>query len=361
MTTNAQSLLILCGGRSPEHDISILSAKNVVKKLMRDQRQLTIGYIARDGRWLCFDDVNYFLEKSAEDLNASDNGFLLSFTPGLSRSLKRSDGVTLPAIDCVLPILHGANGEDGVVQGFLETLNLPYIGADVLGASVTMHKDATKRLLKQAGLPVVDWLFLTKETAKNISYEKVTEKLGFPIFVKANSLGSSIGVYKVKNAKQYDDALYKAFSYDNAVLLEKAVHGREIECSVLGGQSPIASLPGEVINHTEFYSYDAKYTDKNAATVQTPADLPESIIAQIKQLAVQAVNAVYCEGMARVDFFLTSDCALYINEINAIPGFTDISMYPKNWEVSGISQPELFDRLIELAVMRSKKTGSHDE
>lgn len=354
--SNKQSVLVLCGGQSTEHEISILSARNVVRQLDADKYTVFVAYILHDGRWFYFEDIEFFLNQDITATNVLKNAVQIAIIPGEKQPFQLlNHAFSLPMIDCIVPILHGANGEDGVMQGLLQTLNVPYIGADVLGSAIAMHKDVTKILLHQAGVPVVDWMLATKDNSQSITYDSVVKTLGSPFFVKGNSLGSSVGVYKVKTESEFLPALHQAFEYDTRVLLETAIVGREIECSVLGNEKPVASLPGEIIVHAEFYSYEAKYMDEKGATVQTPADLSEDLIARIRQLAIKAVKATYCEGMARVDFFVTADEKIYVNELNTIPGFTNISMYPKNWAVTGLSQPALFDKLIQLAQARFQK------
>lgn len=345
-----KTILVLCGGQSTEHEVSILSASNVMRQLSEEKYTVSVAYILRNGRWCYFSSVDAFL---LQDLSAlKEAGDWMQLLPGSQAPFQLMSGSKLPVFDCVFPVLHGTNGEDGVIQGLLDALNVPAVGPDVLGAAIAMHKDVTKELMQAANLPVVPWVRITRNNLSAVSYSQLVETLGSPFFVKANSLGSSVAVYKVSNANQFDAALAEALQYDACVLVEKAIVGREIECSVLGNEKPVASLPGEIINHTEFYSYAAKYLEENAATVQTPADLPEALVSRVRQMAIEAFTVARCQGMARIDFFLTESEALFINEINAIPGFTDISMYPKNWEVSGLSQTALFDKLIQLAIAR---------
>ena len=304
---------VLFGGKSAEHEVSIQSAKNVIAAIDRRKYSVLPIKINKSEKW----------------------------SPGLNN------------IDVVFPVLHGPFGEDGTVQGFLKLMGVPFVGAGVLGSALGMDKDAMKRLLNQAGIPTAR--FVVANNPSEITFEKAKKILGLPLFVKPANLGSSVGVRKARNKKEFRRAVKEAFGFDRKILIEEYVQGREIECSVLGNENPIASLPGEVIPRHEFYSYDAKYIDPGGAELKIPADLPKPIIKKVQKMAVQAFKTLCCEGMARVDFFLTKNSKLFVNEINTIPGFTSISMYPKLWETSGISYSELIDRLIELALERYRK------
>lgn len=264
-----------------------------------------------------------------------------------------SDLPSSNSIDVVFPVLHGPYGEDGTIQGLLKLANLPFVGAGVLGSAVGMDKDVMKRLLRDSGIPVAKFLVFRK--GEEFSFEKVIKNLGLPIFVKPANLGSSVGITKVKRKSDFKRAVKNAFSFDNKILLEEAVKAREIECSVLGNENPIASIPGEIKPNHEFYSYEAKYIDENGAEAIIPANLPEKIVKRVQELSIQTFKALNCEGLGRVDCFLKEDGEVLVNEINTIPGFTNISMYPKLWEASGISQTELIDKLITLAIERFEK------
>ncbi|HLB57007.1 MAG TPA: D-alanine--D-alanine ligase family protein [Coxiellaceae bacterium] len=339
--TNQLTILVLCGGQSTEHEISLLSARNVIENLDTKKYHVSVAKIEQDGTW------HYF--KTAQDFFSHSKSHLINITPGQKNPFS-IDGKTLE-IDCIFPVLHGTNGEDGTMQGLLELLQMPYVGAETLGSAIAMDKDISKRLMRAAGISVVDWKLLRKSDAK-INYADVKKELGELLFIKPNSLGSSVGTSKVTDEKSFYAAIAEAFRFDEYILIEKAIVGREIECSVLGNENPKASLPGEIINHTEFYTYDAKYIDDDGATVKTPADLSSELTTQIKTTAIKAFCALRCCGMARVDFFLEKNNKLYVNEINTIPGFTNISMYPKNWEASGLQYSALLDELIALGIKR---------
>lgn len=335
------SVLVLCGGQSTEHDISLLSAKNVIENLDTKKYHVSVAKIEQDGTWYYF--------KTAQDFFSHSQSHLIKITPGEKNPFS-IDGQALK-VDCVFLVLHGTNGEDGTMQGLLELLQIPYVGAETLGSAIAMDKDISKRLMRAAGISVVDWKLLRKSDA-SISYAEIKKELSELLFVKPNSLGSSVGTSKVTDENSFYAAIQEAFRFDEYILIEKAIVGREIECSVLGNENPTASLPGEIINHTEFYTYDAKYIDDDAATVKTPADLSSELISQFQATAIKAFHTLRCCGMARVDFFLDKNNKLYVNEINTIPGFTNISMYPKNWEASGLKYSALLDELIALGIKR---------
>jgi len=266
-----------------------------------------------------------------------------------------SDSASIDPVDVVFPVLHGTFGEDGTVQGLLKLAGVPFVGAGVLGSAVGMDKDVSKRLLREAELPVAGFRVIRAEAADNADFAALRNSLGLPFFIKPANLGSSVGVAKVKQKDDFNRALAEAFTYDTKVLAEKYIEGREIECSVLGNDDPVASVPGEVVPQAEFYSYEAKYIDENGAVLKVPADLQSETAARVRELAVKAFKVLCCEGMARVDFFLTGRGELFINELNTIPGFTKISMYPRLWEASGVPYSELIDRLITLALERAER------
>src|SRR3990167_3888262 len=326
---NLQHILVLCGGQSTEHAVSVLSARNIVERLNPAKYRVSVVLISEEAHPFFYHNVQDFLQSNTTR----------------ARQIQWSD----IKAGCIFSVLHGTHGEDGVMQGLLELLQLPYVGADVLGSAIGMDKDIAKRLLRDAHLPVVNWRLITK--TNSMTYAQASQQLGCTLFVKPNSLGSSVATHKVIDEKTFQAALADAFLFDEHVLIESAIVGREIECSVLGNEHPRASLPGEIINHQSFYSYEAKYIDPVASEVKTPADLPEKIVKEIQTTAIAAFKALRCKGMARVDFFLSEE-KLYINEINTIPGFTSISMYPKNWAVSGLSYAALLDELIALAIAR---------
>lgn len=332
---------ILFGGKSAEHEVSIQSARNIARAIDRKKYQPSLIWIDKAGKWLEIKDLKKFI--SAQDYTIDK----------LATVIENPIFVLQNKVDVVFPILHGPFGEDGTVQGFLKTFNIPFVGAGVLGSAVGMDKDTMKRLFREAGIPTAK--FLTMGEFNIPTYAEAVKNLGLPLFIKPANLGSSVGVSKVSNQKAFKKALIGAFKYDTKVIIEEFIKGREIECSVLGNDNPKASVPGEIIPSHDFYSYEAKYLDENGAALKVPADLPKSIIKKIQELAVKTFKTLSCEGMGRVDFFLRNNKEIFVNEINTLPGFTSISMYPKLWEASGISYTKLIDKLIQLAIDRFKK------
>jgi len=311
---------VLYGGRSGEHEVSVRSAKSVMDGMDPAKYEKIEYFIDKEGKW----------------------------SP---RPILPEPGAQ-PDIDVVFPVLHGTFGEDGTVQGLLELAGLPYVGAGVLGSAVSMDKEMMKRVCMERLLPVVDYVTVMRE---NQDLADALRRLPFPMFVKPANLGSSVGISKAHDPQELKAAVDCAAQYDRKVIVERAIIGRELECSVLGNEDPLASLPCEILPSREFYDYEDKYLLDQAKT-QLPADLPPDKTDEIRRLAVECYRAVECEGMGRVDFLLEAATGnLYINEINTIPGFTSISMYPKMWEQSGIPFSALIDRLIELALDRHRR------
>lgn len=346
---------VIFGGQSAEHEVSLQSAKNVIASLDREKYEPVLIGIDKDGKWHLQDESSFLLHSSDPSLIAlhksSENVSLIPW-----KSAANIQGATRKlGIDVIFPVLHGPYGEDGTIQGLLKLAHLPFVGAGVLGSAVGMDKDVMKRLLKGADLPVGKFLVFRDYERESISYEGIKKALGVPFFVKPANLGSSVGVSKVHAEDEYMAALDAAFSYDTKILIEEFIEGREIECAVLGNENPEASVAGEIIPTHEFYSYDAKYIDEKGAKLVIPVTLPDEILREVQSLAKKTFEVLCCEGMARVDFFLTKDAKLFVNEINTIPGFTKISMYPKLWEASGVTYTELIDRLLSLALTRFEK------
>lgn len=366
--TEKLRVAVLFGGRSAEHEISLLSARFVVEALDRDRFEPVLIGIDKAGRWLLQEEA--LLLGAARDprlarLNQAMPDVALAAHP------EPSGGATLAitggapsGVDVVFPVLHGPMGEDGCVQGLLELAGVPYVGSGVLGSAVGMDKDVMKRLLREAGLPMVP-----HETIRRAAWdrdragwiERAAQLAGpgdLPIFVKPANLGSSVGVRRVTDRAGLEAAIDHAFEFDLKVVCEQGVPGaREIECAVLGDDDPIASIPGEIaVDHADgFYSYAAKYIDEQGATTRIPADLSPAQVGEVQRLALRTFAALEGAGLGRVDFFLSSSGELYVNEINTLPGFTAISMYPKLWEASGIPARELVDRLIRLALERGAR------
>ena len=311
---------VVYGGRSGEHEISIRSAKAILAGMDPAKYEKIEYFIDQEGKW------------SPQPIGPE---------PGAH-----------PEIDVVFPVLHGTFGEDGTIQGLFELADMPYVGAGVLGSSVSMDKEMMKRVCTERMLPVVDYVTVTREKA---DIENICARLPFPMFVKPANLGSSVGISKAHDKTELAAAVSLAAQYDRKVIVERGIAGRELECAVLGNDEPIASLPCEILPSREFYDYDDKYLLDRAET-KVPADLPAEKTAELRRLAVECYRAVECAGMARVDFLLEQSTGkLYINEINTIPGFTSISMYPKMWEASGLGFSALIDRLIDLALERHRQ------
>jgi D-alanine-D-alanine ligase len=348
---------ILFGGRSSEHEVSLQSAKNIIEALDKKKYDIVLIGIDRGGYWHLRSDSHFLLNGNNPALGKLSNSeqSLAVLPGGQSQLLSLSTQRDLGPLDIVFPVLHGPYGEDGTVQGLLKLADIPFVGAGVTGSAVGMDKDIMKRLLRDAGIPTARFVVVHRTRQGDLRFKRITAELGLPLFVKPANLGSSVGISKVKDEGEFERALEAAFSYDTKILIEEAIEGQEIECSVLGNEEPIASLPGRVIPQAEFYSYKAKYIDEDGALLEIPANLDEQTTKQVQQRAVEAFKVLCCEGMARVDFFLTRDGEILVNEINTIPGFTRISMYPKLWEASGIGYSELLDRLIELAIQRFER------
>ena len=364
-----QRIGVIYGGRSSEHEISIASAAAVIANLDPSRYDVIAVRIDRDGRWTLPDrpptsasagEVIAHARKDGGRVGRAGREAVLVPHPGdeVLLTLDRGNGhdeaaqINGLSLDVVFPVLHGPYGEDGTVQGLLELADVPYVGAGVLASAASMDKAVMRTLFAARGLPVIDWEVVIDHqwrADRAAIVSRVASRLGYPTFVKPANLGSSVGISKVKRPEDLEAAVEVALAFDRKVLIERAVlEPREIECSVLGNDQPEASLPGEVMPSREFYDYDAKYMDESP--VDVPADLPSETIAEVRRAAVEAFLAVDASGMARVDFLLSRrDGRLWLSEINTIPGFTTISMYPKLWVASGLSYPALLDRLIALA------------
>jgi D-alanine-D-alanine ligase len=347
---------VIFGGRSAEHEVSLQSAKNVVEALDREKYEPVLIGIDRDGRWH-LDEQTRALFDAARPLPAltvdHPREVALAARGEGSRLLDLSRGAEMAKLDVIFPVLHGPYGEDGSVQGLCRLANIACVGAGILGSAVGMDKDVMKRLLRDAGIPNARFV-LAVRGSEPPSFAAVAASLGTPVFVKPANLGSSVGISRAGTAEEYARALQTAFRYDRKLVIEENIVGREIECSVLGNDQPVASVPGEIVTGGghDFYDYQAKYLDEKGAELCIPAKLDAAVAEKVRALAVKAYTALCCEGMARVDMFVKRDGGVLVNEINTIPGFTRISMYPKLWEASGIPPRQLVDRLIQLALER---------
>lgn len=351
---------VLFGGRSGEHEVSLMSARSVMEAIdPRKYEVVPIG-ITKQGRWITSGDPMQALHAGDESLSRPTALLADPSHRGLVRLEAQEPATTSPTeLDVIFPVLHGPYGEDGTVQGLLELAGIPYVGAGVTASAVAMDKVIFKDVMLAHGLPTGPYLALKRkawEADREAVLERIEEELGYPVFVKPANLGSSVGVSRCDDRDRLARGLDDAARYDRKLLVEAAIpQAREIEVSVLGNDDPIASLPGEIVPSREFYSYAAKYLDagEEASELLIPAPLAAEMTGRVRELAVEVYRAIDCAGMARVDFLLSAETnELYVNEVNTIPGFTIISMYPKLWEATGISYPELIDRLIELALER---------
>lgn len=345
-----QTIAILCGGQSTEHEVSLLSASNVIRDLDRERFALVIVYITKQGHWLLVRDQDVFLHQAKAMKIDTNTLSPLVLQPGTPQTpfFESKTGQAI-AVDCVFPVLHGACGEDGTMQGLLQILNVPFVGCDMLSSAVCMDKHVAKQLLRHVGIATLDWIALHRSEAHALSYADVSAQLAPVFFMKTVNSGSSLGVYKVRNEAEYQAALKVIFDLDDNIIIEKAVVARELEISVLGNNTIATTAPGEVIVFADFYTYEAKYFDDQASKVVTPAEVSRALSARLQEIGTKAYRALRCKGMARIDFLVVSDDEVYLNEINTLPGFTNISMYPKNWLATGLSYPELLSRLIDLA------------
>ncbi|HEY9006101.1 MAG TPA: D-alanine--D-alanine ligase family protein [Ohtaekwangia sp.] len=340
-----KKVAILYGGRSVEHGVSVNSARNIYEYIDKKKFEPVAIGISTKGRWYLTENVSKDIEKG-EALSL----VLDPVKPGFMtlKSNKRFE------VDVIFPVLHGTDGEDGSIQGMIKAMDIPMVGTSVLGSSMAMNKIVAKRLLKEAGLPVTDFMTFRYDEKDKITFNAIAKKLGTPFMLKSASLGSSVGVSKVKTKNDFRNAVEEAFKYDDEMIAEKYVSGREIECAILGNYPPEASYPGEVVisKNYEFYTFDAKYVDPEAVRIDVPAKLPKAIAEKIRKASVKAFEALHCEDFSRIDLFLDTKGNIYINEINSIPGFTNSSMYPVMWKERGISFPDLITRLLDLAQER---------
>jgi len=333
---------VIFGGRSGEHEVSLRSAESVIRSLDPSKYEVVPIAITHEGRWLGTRDAMKLLSPGEAIQAALKTGEPMAVVPEPQRN---------GAVDVFFPIVHGTYGEDGTIQGLLELAGVPYVGAGVLGSAVGMDKDVMKRLLREAGLPVGDF-WVTRAKDIDAFIREFGKELPYPVFVKPANLGSSVGITKAHNAGELPAAIAFAAEFDRKIIIEKGIDAREIEISVLGNDELKASIPGEIIPSREFYDYQAKYVDDDSRLI-IPAPLSEQQVRQAQDLAIRSFQALDCSGMARVDLFLEKPTGKFlVNEINTLPGFTSISMYPKLWEATGLAYPDLVDRLIALAVER---------
>lgn len=347
------TVAILFGGRSAEHEVSLQSAINVINAIDSNKYDPILVGIDRNGTWYLDEQSQLLLQNGNPDwlaLQKSNAEIMLAPVRGHAQLVGLANNAGAANIDVIFPVLHGPYGEDGSVQGLARLANVACVGSGILGSAIGMDKDVAKRLLRADGIPVANFMAVRHGSNSTEAMTAIETKLGYPVFVKPANMGSSVGISKAGNRAELATALELAFAYDVKVLIEETIVGREIECAVLGNTNPRCSVPGEIITQDEFYSYTAKYVDEKATALAIPADVEPATVERLQKIALQAFTTLEANGMARVDMFLTKDQKIYVNEINTIPGFTKISMYPKLWEASGISYTELIDQLITLAI-----------
>lgn len=353
------NLGLIFGGRSGEHEVSLQSAKSIAAAVDRDKYELFLIALDKRGDWYLANEEDYLVNEDnpasiALNAKALQQAAIIPKN-GSNELILLTSCKAICSLDLVFPIIHGTFGEDGSLQGFMAMMNIPCVGADILGSSVGMDKIVAKQLLEHAGIPVADYLIANRDTDVQCLAKEAEDKFGFPVFVKPSCSGSSVGVFKVENSEQLRHAVKKALDFDRRVLIEEAISGRELECAVLGNIQLKASVPGEIIPKNSFYSYEAKYIDGEGAKLELPAKLDADEVERIQEMALKSYRALSCSGMARVDMFLTAQGELILNEINTLPGFTKISMYPKMMELSGVSFSDLINRLAELAISRHRE------
>jgi D-alanine-D-alanine ligase len=359
MAEKKKRIGLIFGGRSGEHEVSLASAKAVQAHLDQEKYEVVPIAITQAGSWLLGIEPHQLIAAEQQiDVGAEITAVTLTGDPTVRRLIPVQSGPDLGSqgtLDVIFPVLHGTYGEDGSLQGLLDMANVPYVGCGVLGAALGMDKEKMKVLFQSVELPIVDYLALRRnewERSPESMLDKVEQRLGYPVFVKPANLGSSVGISKAHNRRELEHAIQVAAEFDRKIVVEHSINCRELECAVLGNDEPLASVVGEVVASNEFYDYNAKYIDGKSRII-IPADIPQKTAEEIRRQAVVAFSTLDLNGLARVDFFQEKETGqVYINEVNTMPGFTEISMYPQLWEASGLSYAQLLDRLIELAIAR---------
>ncbi|MGN8647376.1 D-alanine--D-alanine ligase family protein [Gracilibacillus sp. HCP3S3_G5_1] len=331
---------LLFGGKSTEHEVSIQSAKNILNAIDTFKYEVTLIGINKQGTWCLLNSIEELTNEYHSSMNVYQKNKSLN-----DRSIEK-----VTELDVVFPILLGSFGEDGSIQGMMRVLDIPFVGSNVLSSAICMDKEMTKKILSFSNVKVAKWITVKKSDEKYPTFNEIVEKMGVPFIIKPASQGSSVGVSIVYNETEYTKGLQSSFLYDNKVLIEEFIKGREVECAILGNDNPIASLPGEVVTNGQVYSYEKKYTHDQGIILETPAQLLDDQVLYIQEKSIEVYKILECEGLARVDFFLVDSGELIVNEINTFPAFTNFSLYPKLWEVSGIPYGELIDKLIELSL-----------
>lgn len=348
-----KTVVLIFGGASSEHEVSVNSAKNVFNAIDKNIYDVVLVAITKQGTWFKISQSDWNLKSAFvdQDMKSFDPVILASYL-GQPMLVSFQSGEK-QKVDCVFPIVHGTNGEDGTLQGLFRLVNVPFVGCDVLSSALCMDKEYMKIVLTQAGIPNSKYITLYKN--HNLEFHFIEKQLGLPFFIKPANAGSSVGVHKIKSESDFKNKIVDAFKYDHKVIAEQFIAGQEIECSVMGlNNNPQASVPGELVVKHEFYSYEAKYLDENGAEIVIPARIAEEKIDEIRKMAIQSYQALGCDGLARVDFFLQQNGQLVVNELNTLPGFTKISMYPKMWDATGLKYRDLVSKLIQLAFDKHK-------
>lgn len=351
------NLAVIIGGKSPEHAISLRSGRSVIQALDKSKYEITVIGIDKSGQWNLMDATDFLLHPEDNkniSLKPSKTKVFLETDGKKTWLTDRNSNRKIKNINVAFPVLHGAYGEDGIIQGIFRSVNLAFVGVDIMASAVGMDKDIAKRLWRDAGIPVASFEVIDHSNKSKIRFDSLVKKLGLPLFVKPANAGSSVGVHKVSNKEEFDAAVKDALLYDRKLLVEEAIIGIEVECAVLGNENPKGSVIGAIVPSEKFYSYDAKYISTSGAKLMIPADISDSTCKMIQKTAIKAFKCIGAEGLSRVDFFLKEDNSIVINEINTLPGFTSISMYPKLWEASGLPYSKLLDQLINLGLKRHK-------
>lgn len=351
--TQRLNVAVLYGGKSVEHEISIRSATNVVANIDPELYEITLLGIDKKGSW--------YLNRSIQDDVDAGNEVSIILNASSPKLIDLKSGIEIK-LDVVFPILHGTDGEDGSIQGLFKSMNLPVVGSGVLGSAISMDKIISKKVLKEGGIPVAAYIEFHKSEKDNIAFKSIVGALGLPFMIKSAALGSSVGISMVKNEEGFEKSLTDSFRYGDKIIVERFIKGRELECAVIGNEDPKASMPGEIVmvKEYDFYTYEAKYLDKEAIKIMLPAELDEATTLEIRKNSVAAYQALCCEDYARVDLFLTEQGEIIINEINTIPGFTNASMFPMMWKQMGMSFEELVTELIQLCLKRFNASKVHE-
>jgi D-alanine-D-alanine ligase len=345
------NVALVFGGRSAEHEISLRSAQNVIEAIDKEKYNLYYIAIDKEGFWYTNTKINGSVPDFPLNLNQFSDALSINMA-GEDKLFVLSEGIQLK-IDLFFPILHGPYGEDGSIQGLFRSLDVAFVGSDVLASSAGMDKDVMKRLLRAASIPIGDYIACYKHQVPG--FEQVKKQLGLPVYIKPANMGSSVGISKVEDEKSFEPAIKEAFTFDRKIVIEKNIEGLELECAVLGNQDAKASAVGRVIAYHEFYTYESKYLDDQGFKLEIPARIPDEQTEAVREMAIRVYKAVEAEGLSRVDVFLTEGGQIVVNEINTMPGFTSISMYPMLWKEKGVSYSELIDRLIDLALERYRE------